>query len=220
LGGGFPGKIFRYVVGDNPPSTCMAEVYEPPFDYKDQTKQEYYAPRGIDFDSKGVVWVSLSSGYLASFDRSKCKVLNGPTATGQHCPEGWTMYQIPGPKFKGTNQLADFYYNSWVDRENTFGLGKDVSVVCGTGSDSYKAFLPDQKKWVVLRVPYPMGLFTRSLEGRIDDAKAGWKGRGLWGANEARVQYLAEEDKFDKDRIHDQTPFVVHFQIRPDPLAK
>ena len=72
----------------------------------------------------------------------------------------------------------------------------------------------------MLRVPYPMGLFTRSLEGRIDDPNAGWKGRGLWGANEARVQYLAEGDKFDHDYIHHKTPFVVHFQIRPDPLAK
>ncbi len=220
LGGGFPGKIFRYTVGDNPPSTCTAEVYEPPFDQKDQDKQQYYAPRGIDFDSKGVVWVSLSSGYLASFDRSKCKVLNGPTALGQHCPEGWTMHQIPGAKFKGTDIVADFYYNSWVDRENTFGLGKDVSIICGTGSDSYKAFLPETNQWVVLRVPYPMGLFTRSLEGRIDDPKAGWKGRGLWGANEMRVQYLAEHDKFAKDLLHEQTPFVVHFQLRPDPLAK
>jgi hypothetical protein len=130
------------------------------------------------------------------------------------------MFQIPGPQFEGTGVIADFSYNSWVDRLNTFGLGNDISVVCGTGSDSYKVFIPETKQWVVLRVPYPMGLFTRSLEGRIDDPKAGWKGRGLWGANEARVQYLAEGDKFDKDRVHDQTPFVVHFQIRPDPLAK
>jgi hypothetical protein len=72
----------------------------------------------------------------------------------------------------------------------------------------------------MLRVPYPMGFYTRSLEGRIDDPKAGWKGRGLWGANESRAQWLAEGDKFDKDYIHDKTPFAVHFQVRPDPLAK
>jgi hypothetical protein len=218
--GGLPGKIFRFVKGDNPPKTCKTEVYEPPFDINDPAKQEHYSPRGIDFDSDGVVWVSMLSGHLASFDRRKCKVLNGPTATGQHCPEGWTFYPVPGPKFKGTDATTDYFYNSWVDRENTFGLGKNVSVVCGTGSDSYKVFIPATKTWVVLRVPYPMGLFTRSLEGRIDDPKAGWKGRGLWGANEARVQYLAEGDKFDHDYIHHKTPFVVHFQIRPDPLTK
>ena len=34
---------------------------------------------GVDVDLKGLVWTVLSSGHMASFDRSKCKVLNGPT---------------------------------------------------------------------------------------------------------------------------------------------
>src|ERR1700690_2859406 len=191
-----PGMIVRMVIGDNPPATCKTEVYQAPFDVNDRAKQEYYSPEGIDIDSKGIVWVSLTgSGQLASFDRSKCKVLNGPTATGQHCPEGWTMYQIPGPKFKGTDLIADFSYNSWVDRYDTFGMGKDISVVSGTGSDSLQVFLPQTKKWVTLRVPYPMGFYTRSLEGRIDDPKIGWKGRGLWGANESRVPWQEEGEK-------------------------
>jgi hypothetical protein len=216
-----PGFIVRMVVGANPPSTCRTEVYETPFDMKDRAKWDYYGPRGIDFDSKGVVWTSMSnSGQLASFDRSKCKVLNGPKATGQHCPEGWSFVTVPGPKFPGTDITVDHAYNSWVDRENTLGFGKDVSIICGTGSTSFKAYNPETKQWITMRLPYPMGgLYTRSLEGRIDDPKAGWKGRGLWGANEARVQYLAEWDKFDKD-IRNKTPFVVHFQLRPDPLAK
>jgi hypothetical protein len=218
---GVPGKVIRMVTGDNPPSTCKTEVYQAPFDFRDIANQQYYSPEGIDIDSKGLVWIALSgSGQLASFDRSKCKVLNGPTATGQHCPEGWAMYPVPGPKFKGTDVVADFSYNSWVDRYNTFGLGKDISIVSGTGSDSYNVFMPETKKWVMLRVPYPMGFYTRSLEGRIDDPNAGWKGRGLWGANESRAQWLAETDKFTKDRVQEQTPFIVHFQIRPDPLAK
>jgi hypothetical protein len=212
-----PGRIIRMVTGDNPPETCKTEVYEAPFDFKDVSKQDYFSPEGIDIDSNGIVWVALAgSGHLARFDRSKCKVMNGPTATGQQCPEGWTMFEIPGPKFRGTNALADFSYNSWVDRYDTFGLGKNVSVISGSGSDSLIAFVPETKKWVRLRVPYPMGLFTRSLEGRIDDPKAGWKGRGLWVANETREPWQSEGGRFSKDR----TPFVVHLQIRPDPLAK
>ena len=35
-------------------------------------------------------------------------------------------------------------------------------------------------KWVDLRVPYPMGFYTKWMDGRIDDPNAGWKGRGLW----------------------------------------
>ena len=31
----------------------------------------------------------------------KCKgPLNGPTATGKHCPEGWTLYPLPGPQIR------------------------------------------------------------------------------------------------------------------------
>ena len=61
-----------------------------------------FGPRGGDIDSNGVVWVSLASGHLGSFDRSKCKApLNGPKATGDHCPEGWTFYQYPGSGLRG-----------------------------------------------------------------------------------------------------------------------
>ena len=48
----------------------------------------------------GVYWVALASGHVGSFDRRKCKVLNGPTATGKHCPEGWTLHQLPGPQLR------------------------------------------------------------------------------------------------------------------------
>ena len=85
----------------------------------------HYTPRGVDVDSKGLVWTALAgSGDLASFDRSKCKVLKGPTATGQHCPEGWTIYPVPGPSFKGTDARADWHYLNWVDRYDTLGFGK------------------------------------------------------------------------------------------------
>ena len=62
-----------------------------------------YTPRGIDVDSYGVIWTALAgSGHLASFDRRKCKVLSGPEATtGQHCPEGWTLYPDAGPALQG-----------------------------------------------------------------------------------------------------------------------
>ena len=35
----------------------------------------------------------------------KCKgPLNGPNATGNHCPEGWSFYQYPGPGFDGIGE--------------------------------------------------------------------------------------------------------------------
>src|SRR5262249_31611041 len=77
-----PGAVVRLNPGTNPPETALAEIYNVP--------APGFGPRGGDIDSRGVVWVSLASGHIGSFDRSKCKgPLNGPTATGNHCPEGW-----------------------------------------------------------------------------------------------------------------------------------
>jgi hypothetical protein len=210
-----PGRIIRMMPGTNPPETCRAEVYEPPYKNPKLPGVEAFSTLGIAIDSKGVVWAALAgSNHLASFDRRKCKgPLNGPTATGQHCPEGWTLDPVPGPNFKNTSLPADFFYHNWVDSHDTLGLGRDIPIVNGTGSDSLIAFVPATKKFITMRVPYPMGFYTRSMGGRIDDPKAGWKGRGLWTSNQERVIWHIEGGKGSKS-------FVAHFQMRPNPLAK
>ena len=116
----FPGAIVRLAPGPNPSETALTEIYNVPL--------PGFGIRGADIDKPGVVWVSLSSGHLGSFDRSKCKgPLNGPKATGDHCPEGWSFYQYPGPGFKGIGEnSAESSYYSWVDQHNTFGLGEDI----------------------------------------------------------------------------------------------
>jgi hypothetical protein len=210
-----PGKIMRYEIGTNPPATCKTEVYEPPFDNPKRPGVEAFLTLGIAVDTNGLVWVALSgSNDLASFDRRKCKgPLNGPTATGQHCPEGWTLYPVPGPKFKGTDIPADYFYHNWLDRFNGLGLGKNVPIINSNGSDSLIAFLPETRKFVTMRVPYPLDFYTRNVDFRIDDPKAGWKGRGLWTGNEEKVIWHLEGGKGNKTSI-------AHFQIRPDPLAR
>ncbi|MES1255336.1 MAG: carboxypeptidase-like regulatory domain-containing protein, partial [Acidobacteriota bacterium] len=140
---GTPGFIARMVIGNNPPSTCRTEVYEPPYYDPKMPTVAGSNPRGIDIDRNGVVWTALSdTGHLASFDRRKCKAtLTGPKATGKHCAEGWTLYTAPGPKFKGaTDQIgSDMFYYNWVDQFDTLGLGKNVPIVTGTWSDSMLA---------------------------------------------------------------------------------
>jgi hypothetical protein len=123
------------------------------------------------------------------------------------------VYPVPGPTFKGSDAKTDFYYFMWMDRYNTLGLGNNVPVINGTGSDSLIAFKPDTKEWVTIRVPYPLGFYTRGMDGRIDDPNTGWKGRGLWAGNNDRVVWLHEGGK-------GTTSQVAHFQLRPDPLAK
>jgi len=207
----WPSGIVRLERGTNAPQTCRTEFFEPP-KLKDGTYAAF-AGRGIDIDSKGVAWVSFASGQLGSFDRRKCKVTSGPNV-GQQCPEGWEIYDSPGPKIKGqATGSADHHYQSFVDVYDTFGLGKDVPMMNGTNSDSLLAFLPDQKTWVVMRVPYPMGLYARLLDGRIDDPSKGWKGRGLW-ANYGSVPFWHQEGGDEN-----ATSKVVQIQMRPDALA-
>jgi hypothetical protein len=197
--------VVRLDPGPNPPETALAEIYHVP--------PPYFGIRGGDIDRQGVVWVSLGSGHLGSFDRRKCKgPLNGPQATGDHCPEGWSFYQYPGPGFQGIGEnSAESSYYSWVDQHNTFGLGHDVPMSTGNLNDGLIAFKDGQM--IVLRVPYPLGFYAKGFDGRIDDPKAGWKGRGLWTTWGDRTPWLMEGGKGSKPR-------AVHFQLRPDPLAK
>ncbi len=216
--GPFPGRLVRLDRGDNPPETCIAEVYEPPSVENPAVDpaQTGHAPRGVDVDRNGVIWTALSgSGHMASFDRSKCRVLNGPDATGQHCPEGWTLYPTPGPQMKGVTDSgsADYHYYNWVDQFGTLGLGPNVPIAPGSGSDSLLALLPEIGEWVVLRVPYPLGFFARGLDGRIDDPDAGWKGRGLWANYGSNLNWHIEGGKGRRSSI-------IHFQLRPHPLAE
>jgi hypothetical protein len=210
---GFPGAIVRLSPGANPPETALAEVYQPPFD-DPQAPVHGFSPRGMDVDRNGVVWAALASGHLASFDRRKCKgPLNGPTATGRHCPEGWTLYPEPLPQLKGVTDSgsAESSYYTWVDWFDTLGLGANVPINTGNASEGLLVLKDGQ--WIVLRVPYPLGFYTKWLDGRIDDPAAGWKGRGLWSTVSTRTPFHMEGGK-------GTTSKVVKFQLRPDPLAK
>ena len=211
-----PGRLIRLELGDNPPETCKSEVYEPPYDVTGDPGAWGYGPRGIDVDGDGLLWTALGgSGHFASFDRDKCSVTNGPTATGQHCAEGWTLYQTPGPRMRGVDGSAnaDYHYYSWVDQFDALGLGADVPIATGTTSDALLALQPDTNEWVLMRVPYPLGFYSRGLDGRIDDPTAGWKGRGVWASFNTGSTYHLEGAK-------GATSEIVRFQIRPSPLAE
>ena len=203
---GYPGAIIRFVPGDNPPATSLGEVYNVPL--------PGFGVRGGDIDGNGVVWVSLGSGHLGSFDRRKCKgPLNGPKATGDQCPEGWTFYRLPGPSFADRpDESVEFellhlgrpaqYARAWKERAD-----RDRESLrwrsCAGG-------------WEIRHLAHSLSaglLYAKGMEGRIDDPNAGWKGRGLWLTSGDRTPWLKEGGKGTR-------PLVVHFQVRPDPLAK
>jgi hypothetical protein len=187
------------------PRTRLSEFYAIP--------KEGIGIRGGDIDKNGVLWGSGSNGSLISFDRRKCKApLNGPKATGNHCPEGFAYHKYPGPGFDGfENTSAEASYYTWVDHHNTVGLGENVPISTANLQDGFVAYKDGQM--ILMRVPYPMGFYAKGMDGRIDDPNAGWKGRGLWSASGDRTPWLNEFGKGAR-------PLAVHIQVRPDPLAR
>jgi hypothetical protein len=210
---GMPGALVRFIPGSHPPETALAEYYEVPWNNPKAAVQGF-APRGMDVDSKGVVWTVLSSGHYASFDRGKCKnPLNGQAAaTGQHCPEGWTLYTFPGPNYKGAveNGSADSAYYNFVDRFDMLGVGKDVPLATGNLSEGLLVLVDG--KFMTLRVPYPMGYYAKGLDGRIDNPNSGWKGKGIYTPISTRAPFHMEGAKGTTSKL-------VKFQMRPNPLA-
>ena len=203
----YPGYLVRMERGDNAPSSCKSLIFKVP--------EPGFDPRGVDIDSTGVVWTALAaSSDLASFDFRKCKDVSGPAKTdGSQCREGWTLYQTNGPKLKGTEIPADFHYYNWVDQHNILGLGANTPLATGSNSDSLLVLNPQTREWITLRVPYPLGFYSRGMDGRIDDPNGGWKGRGLWANYGTHFVWHIEGGKGTKGK-------VVHFQLRPNPLAR
>jgi hypothetical protein len=187
------------------PKTKLSEFYAVP--------KEAIGLRGGDIGADGVLYGSGSAGHLVAFDRRKCKApLNGPNATGNHCPEGWSLHRYPGPGFDDApNSSAEASYYTWVDHHNAVGLGPNVPISTANLQDGFVGFKDGQM--ILMRVPYPMGFYAKGLDARIDDPNAGWKGRGLWSASGDRTPWLMEGGK-------GQHPRAVQIQVRPDPLAK
>ena len=196
----FPGSIVRY-----DPGTNLGEIYNVPL--------PGFGIRGADIDRNGVVWGSMASGHLGEFDRSRCTgTLNGPNATGDHCPEGWTFHRLPGPSFPELPGFSvESSYYTWVDQQNSLGLGANVPIATGNLFDGVHAFV--EGEFVTMRVPYPLGFYAKGMEGRIDDPDAGWKGRGIWMTSGDRTPWHKEDGVGSR-------PLVVHFQVRSDPLQR
>lgn len=198
--GGGRGRLVRY-----DPDSGDFETYIPP--------KPGSGPRAVDVDINGILWVALGgSGHLGRFDRSQCKQIWG---AGEQCAEGWTIYRSPGPLMQTdgnpeNERNADFHYYLFVDQFDTLGMGDNTIVLNGTGSDSLLVFDQEAKEFTTIRIPFPLNSYTRGLDGRIDDANAGWKGRGLWYTNGLDPVVHSEVGR----------SYVGKVQIRPDPLAR
>ena len=153
-------------------------------------------PVGIDATTDGHMWFGAASGHLGRFDPET---------------EQFTYWESPGPKPAGAENetgSADFHYYIFVDQHDTFGLGPDMVILTGSNSDALVIFDPTTEEFIVVRVPYPLTMYHRGLDGRIDDPEAGWKGRGLW------LNYGNDPVKY----VETAVGYVNHIQLRPSPL--
>ena len=203
--------LVRLERGANPPQTCKAEIYVPP---TGQTP-ELIGTGGVTSDSNGVIYQGWRvSGHFTAFDRTKCKTTRDPRATGQSCPEGWTIYRNAAePTYPNSVYKAAESYLVHIDGPDTLGFGKDSPLYGSVNTDSLEVLSSRTRQFVTLRVPYPLGFFTRAGTPRIDDSKAGWKGKGFWASYATYASWHIEGGK-------GTLPKTVKFQMRPNPLAK
>ena len=96
--------------------------------------------------------------------------MDGYQQLGQ--PERWSRGWFRTVTDPGS---AEGSYYVWVDWLDTFGLGRNVPIAMGNLNDSIYALVDG--KLITLCVPYPMGMFAKNVDGRIDDPNAGWKGK-------------------------------------------
>jgi hypothetical protein len=68
---------------------------------------------------------------------------------------------------------------------NTVGLGDNVPISTANLQDGFAAL--KDGRMILVRVLYPMGFYAKGLDGRIDDANAGWRAGGC-GARAATVR--------------------------------
>ena len=205
--------LMRLELGDNPPESCVAEVYQPPPSIVNPSP---YGSGGLHITRDGLVWQDWrGSGHFASFDRSACTVTNGPTATGQSCPEGWTFHRMEKPTYSNAGMPinSDESYLTQIDHHDVLGFGPETPVYGVVNTDSLEVFIPATEEFVTMRVPYPMGFFSRSSVGRIDDPATGWKGKGLWSSYSNYAAWHLEGGPGTLQKS-------VKFQVRPHPLAK
>ena len=76
----------------------------------------------------------------------------------------------PCRRCKGVTESgsAEASYYTWVDQFDTLGLGANTPIDTGNGSEGLLAL--KDGAWVVLRVPYPLGFYTKWMDGQsIDD---------------------------------------------------
>ena len=117
----FPGYIVRVDPGANPSETALAKSTSRRCRATARAASTSTATASPGCRCRAATWASSTA--------ASARCCDGPeTATGRHCPEGWTLYPFPGPQMAGVPDTgsAEASYYTWVDQFDTFGLGRNV----------------------------------------------------------------------------------------------
>ena len=129
------------------------------------------------------------------------------------CPEGWTLYQFPGPQFKGVTDpgSADHAYYIWVDRYNTLGLGANVPIASTNGGESLARA---RRRQVRRRCAFPIRWASSARTSTAASTIRTPAGRAAaCGRRSARAPCSTTKAARRARRS------VFKLQMRPDPLA-
>ena len=152
-------------------------------------KVQGFSPRGMDVDRNGVVWAALASGHLGELRSPQVQgsAERAERRPGSTAPKGWTLLSRAAAAAEGRHRSGQRGGEllHWVDQFDTLGLGANTPIATGNASEALLAL--KDGKWVVLRVPYPMGIYTKWMDGRIDDPKAAGRARAC-GPRSARAR--------------------------------
>ena len=213
---GMPGAVLRFdPTGDNPSETGLTEFYEVPFENPGAEVQDGYSPRGMDIDRNGVVWTPLASGHMASFDPQQ--VHRPAERAGRHrpaLPRGVDAVRGAHAPDEGHRRLGQH-------RGQLLHVGRPVRHP-GAGPRPYPstpATRPRACSRCATASGSPCGCRIRwgstpsGWTAASTTPTSGWKGKGVWATWSTRAPFHAETGAGTPSK-------VVHFQIRPDALAK
>jgi hypothetical protein len=208
---GFPGAVFRLTPGPNPPETALTEVFELPWNNPAVAEPGLLPARRRRGPQRRVLGRPGERAHGQLRPAQVPRSAERPTATGQHCPEGWTFYAEPLPQLGNVTSPG-------VRRE-LLHVGGPVQHArprrerADQHREPVRGAARAQGRGVGRPArPLSDGLLHQVAGRPHRRSDAGWKGRGLWAAISTRAPFHMEGGK-------GTTSKAIQFQLRPDPLA-
>ena len=211
---GMPGALVRFVPGAHPPETALTEYYEVPWNRPNASsagicaarhgrrQQERRVDGAVERTARQLRSQQVqgpaqrSDGHRTALPRR----LDAVSA----CPDRTTKARSKTP--------------APIRRTTTSSIASTCSASARTCRSRPATCRKDcSRSWtarfMMFRVPYPMGFFAKGMDGRIDNPNGGWKGKGIFTTYATRAPFHVEGGKGTTSKL-------VKFQVRPDPLGE